>query len=190
MSNYIKAVIMSLAAVFLAYAVKTAGMAALGQDPETNLLNDYSDMMLEARELFLEYDEEIRELAYFIADMDGLRLRRCADSTAIAWTDGQNLPMEEAFAQFGAEDPARLADLANTIFAGAEVSSENSEGEVLVSGFAQVINVSVSDGEVLFFTHYTPTGCVGIASTVDGYAGGYESIELIEEWRIFYEMNA
>lgn len=188
MSTYIKAGIMTLAAVFLAFAFKSVGTSALGLDTETNTLDKYGDMMLEARGLFLEQSEDFLDLAMAIHDMDGLRLRRCADGTAIAWLNGSFVSMEDAFTELGAEDPQLLAETANRLFAGSDVSAESSGGEELVSGHAQVLNICAADGEILFFTHYHELGCVGVAYSPSGSTGGYDSIELVEEWRIFYQM--
>lgn len=189
MRTYIKAGIMTLIAVFLAFAFKTVGTGALGMDAETNALDRYSDMMLEARGLFLEQNEDFLELAMAMHGMDGLRLRRCADGTAIAWLDGGFVPVEEAFSELGADRARLMAETADRLFAGSDVSVQSSGGDELVSGHAQVINVCAADGEVLFFTHYHELGCVGVAYSPGGSTGGYDSIELVEEWRIFYLMT-
>lgn len=190
MSTYIRAGIMTLTAVMLAFALKLFGMSALGLDPETNALTDYNDMMLEARELFLEDNADFLDLAMALHGMDGLRLRRCADGSAAAWLNGELMPAEEAFASFGAENAQELAEIADRLFAGMDVVIENSEGEELVSGHAQVINACAQDGEVFFFTDYHELGCIGIAYSPSGKTGGYDSNELVEEWRIFYLMTA
>lgn len=190
MSTYIRAGIMTIAAVLLALALKTTGMSALGLDPETNALTEYNDMMLEARELFIEDNEAFLDLAMALHGMDGLRLRRCADGSAAAWLNGELLSPEAAFAALGAENPEELAALADRLFSGMDVVVEDSEGGELVSGHAQVINACAQDGEVFFFTDYHELGCIGIAYSPSGKTGGYDSNELVEEWRIFYLMTA
>ncbi len=189
MSTYIKAGIMTLAAIFLAFAFKSVGLSALGIDTETNTLDEYSDMMLEARGLFLEQNEDFLNLSMAIHGMDGLRLRRLSDATAVAWLDGEFVPLEEAFAMLDAENPAQLAETVDRLFAGSSVSVENSDGEELTSGLTQVLNICVFEGEILFFTQYHELGCVGITYSPSGNASGYDSIELVEEWRIFYIMT-
>ena len=188
MSTYIKAGIMTLAAIFLAFVFKSVGVNALGLNTETNALDEYGDLMLEARELFIEQNEDFLELSLEIFDMDDLSLRRLADGSSVAWLDGELVPSAEAFERVGAEDPQALAEAADRLFAGLEVSVEDSDGSELVSGHAQVLGVGVKDGEILYFTGLHELGCVGIAYSPGGGVGGYESIELVEEWKIFYEM--
>lgn len=188
MSTYIKAAIMTLAAVFLAFVFKSVGVNALGMNEETNALNAYSDMMLQARELFLEKNEDFLELSMEIFDMHGLCLRRTADGGCVGWAQGSAVSAGELLAQFGAQQPEELAERAGSLFAGQEVLIENSEGEALVSGYAQVLSVYVSDEEIFYLTGLHELGCVGVAYAPDGTAGEYQSIELVEEWKIFYEM--
>ncbi len=188
MGTYLRAGIMTLCAVFLAYALKTVGVQALGLDPETNALDAYGDMMLAGRELFQEEDQAFQELTMHILEMDGLRLTRMADGSPCEMTESGPIPAGEAFSRRGAAEPEALEELTRQLFDGAEVLVENSSGEELVTGQAQVLNLSVSGGEVLFFTQYHERGCVGVAYAPDGTVSGMNTIDLVEDWKIFYEM--
>ena len=46
-----------------------------------------------------------------------------------------------------------------------------------------------SGGEVLFFTQYHELGCVGIAYAPDGTVYDLSTIDLVEDWKLFYKMD-
>ena len=187
--TYIKAFVMTLAAVFLAYAFTSVGVTALGLDPETNLLDDYGDLMLEARGLFLERSDDFQTLTQAILGETSLSLVRRADGTSAARLNGELTETRNALETLGFSDAAALTEAADLLCLGAEVNIEGSDGETIVQAPACVYSAAVIGDEVWFITGYHPQGCVGVAYAPDGDVAGYHSIELVEDWRIFYEIN-
>lgn len=188
MRTYIKAAIMCLVAVFLAYAATTLTLSYLGKNEESNALDDYSDMMLLAREYFLEYSDDFQSLTAGIMDSGELHIVRASDGAAALEIDGQWLSAEDGFAALGLENAQELAEMAQTLFAGAELTVDGTSGSELVSDETAVQSIYVSEGEVFFFTAFHSRGCVGICYTPSGEAGGFMTIELVEDWQIFYDI--
>ena len=189
MRSYVRAAILTLCAILAAYGIKTAGVNALGLDPESVALDEYGDMMLFARTLFQNESDAFQTLTMELCELDGLSIRRRADGSSCVRVDGDYVPTAEALSRLGAEDPEGLAALADRLFAGSEVEVENSDGDTLVEGYASVLNLSVSGGEVLFTTQYHELGCVGVAYTAGAPLPGYNTIALVEDWVIFYQMD-
>lgn len=189
MGTYIRAGIMTICVILLAYMMSAAVSASMGRDAETNLIEEYGDMMVEARELFVTLSEEFQTLTMECMEMDGLSLCRRADGSAAAMVNGEPTEAEAVFNSYNAENPGYLTELADAVCTGADISADDREGEEMVSGHAQVLSIQVLDGSVWFFTHFHENGYVGVCFLSEPSAGtGMDTIELIENWQIFYKM--
>lgn len=201
MKAFFQAFVGILAAIAMAFAFRYLYTSVLGTNENSATLDEYGTMMLEARGLFLEHSEEIQELVHAVSDMEGICLLRSADGTATALRQRQTAPAQEVLAERAGEDedPARLADLADTIFAGAQVTAENEDGELILDSHAKTLLLSVKEDAVVLHTGAHEKGSVGIlylAEDAEADLDGVELITLISEddykaqWYIFYVMES
>ncbi|MGI5936280.1 MAG: hypothetical protein ACOX7I_05730 [Oscillospiraceae bacterium] len=181
---------LSLLAVFLAYAFRLTLWNSLGLNPETIVLEEYGDMMLEARGLFMEMSEEFQSLARAAADMEGLHILRRADGRPAAIRGNEAMEPASVFAGPGAEDLDALLENLEAVFRGAEVAVPGDGGEETEAAHAQVLSISVTEDAMEFYTHFHKLGYVGICYKKTPEAGeNRDRIELVEDWQIFYKMD-
>jgi hypothetical protein len=166
----IKTVVAALAAVAAAFVLRALYSAATEDPSAGGMTSRYQDMMLTAREMFVEKADDIQ-----LATMELLKL-----PSAEIMSDASGAP--KILTPDGAEDAAALAGEA---------------GESLLAVFApyecggRVYNVEVTGEAVVFYTGYYGSGCVGFLyeRELDGVSGYTEMFELSENWKIFYLMS-
>ena len=198
MKTYLKAIGGAALAVVLAWFFLRVAHNALGMDVESNTLDDYADMMLSARELFQVDAEAFQELTAAIQEETSLRLIARRDGTPAAFLGEEMMAPEAAFAALGLSDPAHLAEITETLFAGAEVEVESATDaeETLVTRHVRVQAVAVTGQCVQYFTDYHEAGCVGLLyRKVEEEIPGYDLITLVQsegawepDWQLFYQM--
>ena len=189
MKTIVKAVLGAAIAVFLAFAFTHLLMSLIGLDPETNALDDFGDMMLHSRSLFVERSEQFQSAAAALQEQEGLTLLATSAGKPVSVSSGTAVPAAEVLSQLGIENSAELAEEIEQLFAGAEVSSVNSDGEELTRGFCRVQRISVRDWGVEFYTDFHEQGCVGILYAAEGGTPPYQLVELVEDWQLFYVMQ-
>lgn len=169
-----------LLAALAAYGVKTSYVAAMGLDPETELLDDFADMMIEAQDLFGNYASE------FIGLGDGL----APGLTLVAGRDGTPYCR-------GADGPERFdaeayglspgqAEFLYELFSGAEAEPAAEEASAVIS-----VRLLVVNGDYIkFYTHFDDRGCVGIYCDLTGEnPERLDTIEMYENWGVFNAMR-
>ncbi len=166
----IKTVVAALAAVAAAFVLHLLYSAATEDPSAGGMTSQYQDMMLTAREMFVEKADDVQ-----LATMELLRL-----PSAEIMTDSSGAP--KILTPDGAEDAAALAgDAADSL---AALFAPYDCG-------GRVYNIEVTPEAVVFYTGYYGSGCVGFLyerelDTVSGYT---EMLELSENWKIFYLMS-
>lgn len=198
MKTYIKAAGGVLLAIVLAWCFMRTAHNALGMDEESNTLDDFSDMMLAARELFQVDFTEFQDLTAALQNETELYLIARRDGTPTAFLNGEMMTVAEAYTALGLENVENLTAITETLFTGADVEVEgDGEGEILVSAHVRVQEVVITEQCVQFFTDYHAQGCVGLLyRKVQEQIPGYDLITLLEsdgawepDWQIFYQME-
>ena len=162
-------------AILICVAVIAAGLlfwrgthVALGTDRKTVAYETFQDLMIEAKTGFLERFDDLQDCAFLLYDDVGLSV--VADREGRPYADGETpRPASEVLS---AEKTAALEAVMGDYESGTRVSG-----------------VEVTDKAVLFYCGYYADGVYGIIYEKDlGNTTEYETIELTENWRIFYRL--
>lgn len=185
-------VIATAAAIFIGYAAAIVFASTYGMHEETNAVTEYYDEMASSKEMFVELSDEFQIAAGAIKSMEGYQILRTAGSKAMALdADGNLLTMDEflekAYSFIDLEEFLEKTELNGT--EDIERSIEALFGET-ESG-SVVYNIAVTPLSVQFYTSYYETaGCVGILYEFTiGNTVAYETIEIGENWQLFYIME-
>ncbi|MBR5114103.1 MAG: hypothetical protein IK101_02295 [Oscillospiraceae bacterium] len=141
---------------------------ALGTDRKTVAYETMQDLMIDAKTGFLERFDDLQDCAFLLFDDVGLSV--VADREGKPFVDdGELVPAAQALS---AEKAAALEAVMGEYESGTRVSG-----------------VEVTDKAVLFYCGYYADGVYGIIYEKDlGNTTEYETIELTENWRIFYRL--
>lgn len=125
--------------------------------------------LVQARAMFLEKPDDIQLLTAAILDDVGLLLVRGDDGLVYRVAGDEVIPYEAPEAAAGA-----LTQAFGSYHCGGEVQ-----------------DLAVTEDAVLFYTGYTAGGCAGFLYEREANTTSYyETIELVENWQLFYEFPA
>lgn len=190
MKTFLNAAVCTVLAVILALGGRYFIMNVIGLNPEKNTLDEYSDMMLSSRGLFVEYSEQFQLIASQLSGREGLSIIRSGSGKPVTLVDGQPLNLESALDEMGFENSREIMLAAYPLFTGTKINLSDSEGDQLVTSWAKVYSIYVRDGVVEFLTCQHDAGYVGVLYAPGGQVNAdYELIELVEDWQIFYVLN-
>ncbi len=168
MKTTAKAIITVLAVIAAGILFWSAAHTAMGTDEKTVAYETLQDLMLDTKQGFVDNFDAIQDAAAMFLDDVGLCVVAARDGTPVM-DDGSFTPVSEAL-------PAEKAE------ALAAVMGEYESG-TRVSGF------EVTDKAVLFYCGYYADGVYGIIYEKQlGNTENYDTIELTENWRIFYRL--
>lgn len=182
-----------LLAALAAYALKTSYVAAMGIDPETEMLDDFADMMIEAQDLFGYNTEDFISLGEGVAP--GLTL--IAGGNGLPYFESAGGP--EVFDPLAYGMDTGQAEFLYTLFSGVEIETSETEsttgdgGETVETPVTVTVTVRliVSDENYIkMYTHFDGRGYVGIFYDRGGdNPQKIDSIELFENWSVFNIME-
>lgn len=187
-TSLLQAAIGIAAAIFVAYAAATVFASAYGMHEETNIVTDYEALMRTSKEMFVELAEEIQKMTIVIMDEEGIQILRTAEGGAMVLNqDGQIIALDAFLEQdwlenvelegLGLESAEDIKQTINAVF------GETESGAI-------VYNIAVTPLSVQFYTAYHYAGCAGILyEFTEGNTRAYETIEMIGNWKIFYDMG-
>ena len=190
MKTILKAAACTVLTLVCALVFSTLLMNAIGMNPESVALDEYSDRMLEARSLFVEKNEDFQALAAALKEHTGLQILQTAGGEPVCMDNGEVIPAQDILSALEPDTAQALTSALRTLYEGAEVSAVNSDGQELTGGLCRVMAVFVRDWGVEFYTAYHKHGYVGILYTgADMHKPPYDLVELVEDWQIFYHMD-
>lgn len=171
--SYLQAAVAIIIALILAFGVKTAYISALGRDPETELLEEIGDLMIEAQDVFGNNVERFLEISGSVEGHDGLVLIRGGDGGVYSLQeDGVFLP---------AQEDAFVSSLL-WLFEGVE--AENSDTGVTT--FMRLYSVTVTEERIYLYTGLSESGAAGLVYDRTGKGvQGLDSIALYDNWHQF-----
>lgn len=172
--SYLQAAVAILIALILAYGVKTAYISALGRDPETEMLEEIGDLMIEAQDVFGNNVERFLEISGSVEGHQGLVLIRGGDGGVYS------LQEDGLFAP--AETDAFVESLL-WLFEGVE--AENADTGVTT--VMQLYSVTVTAERVYLYTGLSENGAAGLVyDRVGSGIKGMDAVSLYEDW---YQFN-
>jgi len=155
----IKLVLATILFIAIGFGIRYGFRVANGLDPMSVHEDEMQNILAEAKEMFLEKNEAIQTLTANIYTRDGLTILRTKSGEA-----------------FCAEKIDALAELADVF------------GEY--ENLGTVYNIAVTDTGVYFFTNYSEDGTAGFVweSWTHSAMQHYETVEIVEDWKLFYEI--
>jgi hypothetical protein len=142
---------------------------AMGTDRKTVAYESMQDLMIEAKTGFLDNFDALQDCAYLLYDDVGLSVVAARDGTPYVDNGDERVPAAEVLS------PEKLAALE-------AVMGDYESG-------TRVSSVEITEDAVLFCCGYYADGVYGIIYEKDlGNTTGYETIELTENWRIYYRL--
>jgi hypothetical protein len=161
-----KCVIATLAAIAVGVVFYYAFNAANGFDPTTNREEALSLNMVQAKMMFQQKNDPIQRLTAYIWEDVGF--------TAVRKADGSVLCLEF---DGSAADTNEYQDYLNDVF-----------GEYENGGI--VYNIAVTGAGTYFYTSYSDDGVCGFVSeNIIDNTQVYDTLELVETWKIFFKEN-
>ncbi|MDR3149809.1 MAG: hypothetical protein LBT88_07365 [Oscillospiraceae bacterium] len=162
-SVIIKSLLATLLAVAVGAGVHYAHRVTYLQDPASRNIELMQTYMQDAQSLFVEKSIPVQDIAMLVWDKPGYRAVQMNFSES---------PLAKTIN--GSEIPQTVLDAAFTLSA---------------SG-ASVKNVTVTKEGAYFYTSYTDAGVVGfVYETYPDSVTDYDTMELLENWKIFYRLN-
>lgn len=169
MKTTTKAILVVLAVIAAGLIFWRATHDALGTDRKTVAYETMQDLMIGAKTGFLDNFDALQDCAYLLYDDVGLSVVAARDGTPYVDKGDERVPAAEAL------DAQKLAALES-------VMGDKTAG-------TRVSGVEITDKAVLFYCGYYENGVYGIIYEKDlGNTTEYETIELTENWRIFYRL--
>ena len=170
--TYIQAAVAILVTLVLAFGVKTAYISALGRDPETQMLEEVGNLMVEAQDVFGTNVDKFVALEEHITGHDGLVLIRGGDGSIFELKNGEFVPAEHD----------ELVEGLMWLFDGTEaVNSDTEEIKPL-----HLYSVTVTEDRMLLYTGLSEGGSAGIVYDRTGRGiSGLDTIQLYENWYQF-----
>lgn len=162
----IKTLLATLLAIAVGVGIRYAHRVTYLQDPESRAIELMQTHMQEAQDLFVEKNIPIQDLALLVWDRSGYRAVKL---------NTQQSPLAKTTA---GED---LAEIPQSVLDAAFESS---------AAGASVKNIAVTESGAYFYTSYTDAGVVGFVyenhpdSVIE-----YDTMELLENWKIFYKLS-
>jgi hypothetical protein len=161
------AIASTILAVALGIGFHYSFRVANGIDETSNADDEVQTRMVEAREIFMQKNEDVQHVAQYLYDKPGTRYV-CPSGGFV-----------ESDATFG------IAELDDGIFTHA---FKNAFGGYNNGG--RIYNIVVTNLGVYFYTSYTQAGVVGfVYETVINNTEDYDTLEIVENWKLFYKMN-
>lgn len=168
MKTTVKAAITILAVIAAGILFWRAAQIGMGTDKKTVAYETFQDLMLEAKNGFLDNFDSIQDATAILYDDVGLSVIASADGTPVL-DDGNFTPVSEYLPQ---EKASALASVMGKYDSGTRVSG-----------------VEVTDKAVQFYCGYLDGGVYGFLYEKDlGNTTEYETIEITENWRLFYRL--
>ena len=168
MKTTTKAIITVIAVIAAGVLFWRAGHIAMGTDKKTVSYETMQELMLQAKQGFVDNFDAIQDAAAILIDDVGLSVVAARDGPPVM-DDGSFRPAAEALP---AEKAEALAAVMGSYESGTRVSG-----------------VEVTDKAVMFFCGYLDDGVYGILYEKElGNTEAYETIELTENWRLFYRL--
>jgi hypothetical protein len=159
----VTAVVATVVALLLGIGFRYTFKVANGGDFETNVVEDLQLNMSHARDLFLEHNETFQTIAMYLYDKPGTRFMRDFSSEDFADYDPGDITDEPEF---------QIA--LNKAFAAGDDS-------------ARLFNIAATTRGVYFYTNYSRTCVVGfVHENVIGNTEDYETLEINENWKLFF----
>lgn len=161
---------LTLIAVIAAGVIFWRGaLMAMGTDRKTVAYETFQDMMITAKQGFIEKSDAVQHAAALLLDNVGLDIVTAADGTPMVDEDGK---LTEAGAVLDSEEYAALSAVMGDYESG-----------------AKLMGVNVTEKAVLFYYGYLENGVYGVIYEKElGNTTEYETIELTENWRLFYRL--
>ncbi|MBR4692591.1 MAG: hypothetical protein IKP17_07520 [Oscillospiraceae bacterium] len=127
----------------------------------------HEDAMLQARAMFTEKPDAVQTLTALLVEEPEESLLRRADGEPVCIREGATLPVSE-----------ELKALLEPVFSG-------------YAGGGEVLNIEVLSDAVLFYTCYDRGGCVGFLYEKElGATDYFDMLEIVENWKLFYRLEA
>ena len=177
MKGLVKVVLFGLLAAALALGVRWIYLEA------ANIYDDgsttwYEDAMLEAREMFMEKPDAIQELTALLVEPDEIQ----ALSETEHLTDNYYLRAYGDYVRYFGCDFMPMRTVVSQALNAAAYGYANG---------GQILNIAVTDDAVIYYTYYGNDGCAGFLYEKELDETSYfDYVELVENWKLFYEIPA
>ena len=111
MKTILKAAACTVLTLVCALVFSTLLMNAIGMNPESVALDEYSDRMLEARSLFVEKNEDFQALAAALKEHTGLQILQTAGGEPVCMDNGEVIPAQDILSALEPDPALRWAAL-------------------------------------------------------------------------------
>ena len=136
----------------------------------------YEDAMLEAREMFMEKPDEIQELTALLVEPDEIQ------ELAEHYTDSYYLRAYGDYVRYFGGDFMPMRTVVHQALDAAAYGYANG---------GQILNIEVTEDAVIYYTYYGNGGCAGILYEKELDETDYfDYVELVENWKLFYDIPA
>lgn len=180
MKGIVKVVLFGLLAAALGLGVRWLWLEA-ADVYDSGSTTWYEDAMLEAREMFMEKPDAIQELTALLVEPDEIDEIQTLTETEHL-TDNYYLRSYGDYMRYIGDGLTPMRTEIRKALDHAAYGYENG---------GQILNIAVTDDAVIYYTYYGNGGCAGFLYEKELDETSYfDYVELVENWKLFYDIPA